>query len=463
MKNKIRLTAVLSSAALLAIGGSMMSWAKGWEMEDGEWVYLDNDGDRVYEEWKKSGNYYYYLNEDGVMATSQLVEDDDNIYYVNENGVRVSNQWVNVENEDNDEVDEKEVDTLWYYFGANGRAYRATDTDLKVKTIDNRTYIFDQEGRMVSGWTRVDDDTYYLGEENEGWARTGWQLLEPAEDLSSEEYDEEEWFYFRSNGKMRSGTSAYIDGKYYRFNEDGVMEDEWHSVGAASDSSATSAFAGPNGSVTNGWVYTAEPGDEDGDQYWYYLVNGTDEEGNAVRGVPFNYESGAGMQAKTIKSKTYLFDDDGKMLDGIVELTDDLEAIVSGSKSLEAGIYYFDESEGSANGQMKTGKVTVEDDGEKYYYHFMSSGKAYVNTVKGGILYGEGGQRIAADDGNSNMIYVTKDDITVDGTSKVIPAGTSIAVSSSGKVKTSGSVKIDGETWKVVDTSTYEVELQADN
>ena len=462
-KNKFRLTAVLSAAALFTIGASMMCWAKGWTTEDGEWVYLDSDGERVTEEWKKSGEHYYYLDEDGFMATSRLIEDDDNFYYVNEYGSRVTNQWVSVENEDGDEVNGTEVDTLWYYFDSNGKAYKASDSEYKTKTIDGQTYIFDQDGHMVSGWVEIGDDTYYLGTENEGWAKTGWQYLEPDEDLTGDEYDDFEWFYFKSTGKMRYSCTAYIDGKYYRFNEDGVMEDEWYSVSTSTESAGISAYASANGTVTNGWVYTTEPGDDSSDLDWYYLVNGTDEDGNTVKGVPFNYESGAGLQAKVIKSKTYIFDEDGKMQDGIVELEEDLEAVVSGAKALDAGIYYFDDSDGSTNGQMQTGKVTVEDDGEYYYYYFMSTGKACTNTVKNGILYGENGQRIQAEDGNSNMIYVTKDDIAVDGSTRVIPAGTSIIISSSGKVRTSGSVKIDGETWKVVDTSTYEAELQADD
>lgn len=436
----------------------MMTWASGWEVEDGQWVYLDKYGDRVTEEWKRSGDYYYYLDEDGFMATNRLVEDEDNVYYVNEQGIRVLNQWVSVDNTDGDEVDGKKVDTLWYYFGSSGKAYRAADSELKAKTIGSDTYIFDQEGRMVSGWTELGEDTYYLGTENEGWAKKGWQHLEPSDDMSQEEYDDQEWFHFKDSGKMRFDCSAYIDGRYYRFNQDGVMEDEWHNPSGTSE-----AFAGTDGSVTNGWVYTSEPGDANGDFYWYYLVNVKDQEGKTVRGVPFNYESGVGYQAKSINGKIYLFDEEGKMQEGIVDLDTDLDAEIAGAKALEAGIYYFEEKDGSTNGQMRTGKVTVEEEGEKYYYHFTNSGKAYVNTVKNGYLYDEFGQKVYADDGNSYMVYETRHEIDVDGSSKVIPANTQILVSASGKVKTSGRTKIDGDTWKVVNTDTYAVELQPED
>ena len=59
MRKQTKLVAVLSAAALFAIGASMTSFAAGWAQEDGSWVYLDRDGDRVTEEWKKSGSNYY--------------------------------------------------------------------------------------------------------------------------------------------------------------------------------------------------------------------------------------------------------------------------------------------------------------------------------------------------------------------------------------------------------------------
>ena len=42
MKKQTKLVAVLSTAALLAIGASMTSFAAtGWAEEDGTWVYYD--------------------------------------------------------------------------------------------------------------------------------------------------------------------------------------------------------------------------------------------------------------------------------------------------------------------------------------------------------------------------------------------------------------------------------------
>ena len=48
MKKQTKLVAVLSTAALLAIGASMTSFAAtGWAEEDGTWVYYNRDGERA--------------------------------------------------------------------------------------------------------------------------------------------------------------------------------------------------------------------------------------------------------------------------------------------------------------------------------------------------------------------------------------------------------------------------------
>lgn len=61
MRKQTKLVAVLSAAALLAIGASMTSFAaQGWAEEDGTWVYYDSSNDRVTEEWKRSGENWYW-------------------------------------------------------------------------------------------------------------------------------------------------------------------------------------------------------------------------------------------------------------------------------------------------------------------------------------------------------------------------------------------------------------------
>ena len=158
MRKQTKLVAVLSAAALLAIGASMTSLATtGWQEENGTWVYYDKNGDAVTEQWAKSGNNWFWLNEDGEMATDYLVDDDGNYYYVDANGAMVTNQWVSIENEDYDGDDGDEPLNYWYYFGANGKAYKSSSNSnsASFKTINGKKYIFNDEAQMLYGLSLI--------------------------------------------------------------------------------------------------------------------------------------------------------------------------------------------------------------------------------------------------------------------------------------------------------------------
>ena len=136
MRKQTKVVAVASAAALLAIGASMTSLAAtGWVEEDGIWYFYDRDGNRVEDEWKKSGDNWYWMDseEGGAMAIDKLVEEDDDTYYVDANGVMIRNTWVKVVNEDQDEDDEAEYD--YYYMQSNGKAYKQNGDSISKKTI----------------------------------------------------------------------------------------------------------------------------------------------------------------------------------------------------------------------------------------------------------------------------------------------------------------------------------------
>ena len=544
MRKQTKLVAVLSAAALLAIGASMTSFAATkWVQEGEDWVYLDRDGERECNVWRRSNDNYYYLNEDGIMAKDTLVKDDTvgATYYVDENGVRVTNAWKEIPNEEQAQVgSENTEDTpevLWYYFGSAGKAYTAGN-EKKVREINGKYYMFNEEGQMLSGWQRgTNGDLYYLGNEREGWAYTGWQHLEPNDYMQEEDYDELEWFHFGSTGKAKVDKSAYIDGRYYHFNGDGIMDDDWYDNLASQPSaaSAAKAFASVSGSLSNGWVYTGDadlPEDvryDNDDLYWYYLVS-VREGSKVARSIPYNYHvNGDGpVRAKVIKNKTYLFDNDGKMLDGFIIINDDdntpaglvgPEGLVDATtgnqvaynriaettnahdnkvvtnfagandpfaavykmsngeyidkngnvttdpaervksyagiegRTLVNGLYYFNEAGGSLNGQMQTGRTAITKDGDTYYYYFSKDSKypgyAYTNAVQDGYLYGADGRCVVAESGNSHMVYVLPETVQImskkeNGQQKTIAGGSAVIVSRTGKIKTSGTVTIDG-------------------
>ncbi len=440
MRKQTKLVAVLSTAALLAIGASMTSFAAtGWAEEDGTWVYYDKNGDKVNEAWKKSGDNWYWLDDNGEMAVDTLVEDDDNTYYVNETGAMVRNQWVAIENEDAGEDDEP--DNYWYYFQSNGKAYKRSDNAssdaINAKVINGKKYAFDTDGRMLYGWVKdgerqtdddawQDKDAYYFGDENDGAMSIGWRLISITDDNAEgaqpgDEFwdeDQDRWFWFKSSGKKQtSKANKTINGKKYGFDEYGRMVASWYAKdvvatttaastsmsttdqvqGVASYSDAFMYFSDPESGAryTKGWFkvvpgyYLHESKYNDGDEYWYYA----DGDGQIYANV-----------IKTIKGKKYAFDNYGRMITGLVFLEMDNNETASDiamKYADDAGTY--DAAGYQDNG--KTGPYDTEDNFD-----------AFVKDHQGEIASGKirsyyfGG----SDDG---AMKTGKQNVTIDGDS----------------------------------------------
>ena len=443
MRKQTKLVAVLSAAALLAIGASMTSFAaRGWQEENGTWYYYNTDDDYVTDEWKKSGNNWFWLNEDGEMATDALIEDGDNYYYVNANGAMVTNSWVAVEPDD-DDYEEDTPDHYWYYFGSNGKAYKASSSSdgVKKKTINGKTYGFDTEGKMLFGWVnesgdRITDESpfeeamYYFGDSDDGAMQTGWLLYTDGSDLK-EEYDDlsELWFWFNpSNGEMKKAEAGKdsvdktINGRKYRFDENGVMMSEWGWDATISSASLKYFNGDTDGHMTKkGWIWAIPDEDyiqsdyEDDTYRWFYA----DGSGNAETD-----------KIKKINGKKYLFDSYGRMKSGLVLVEDGkfvglIDTDATDGKALRDGVeadiaydseddpnpmvdnenvflYYFGDEE--TDGSMKTGKnIKVEFQDDTYTMAFETSGKG-MNKKDGSKLYKNGFLATASSDNKYEVV-----------------------------------------------------------
>ena len=412
MRKQTKLVAVLSAAALLAMGASMTSFAAGWEKDDaGVWHYYDSDDNQVTDEWKKDGGKWFYLNEDGDMETDAWVDDD---YYVGEDGAMLVNKWIKVADDD-DSSDPDDDGENWYYFNNKGKKV----TDDKKK-INGKTYYFNTDGEMRYGWFEDNGDWYYLGTEDEGWrtdAKWLW-LEEPNEDDEDNDSmpshddcslcDSEGWYYFQNDGKAYRDNSKKkkINGKYYYFNEHGQMLYEWidnKKVSVASNSKldaartdGTVATAGEmlyyneveDGSRGNGWyqIDGAEDLDADGDTDWYYIDDGEVKyaDGGSKDFATYDDDGAVYVQRIKVEGKYFAFNEKGQMQDGLQYCQAD------------GGFYYFDD-----NGYQKTGRVTsVENDDDDYTFYFNTkngkNGLGY-NGLKDDYLYFNG-KRLDADD-----------------------------------------------------------------
>ena len=434
MRKQTKLVAVLSAAALLAMGASMTSFAAGWEKDDaGIWHYYDSDDEMVYDEWQKDGSKWFYLDEDGNMLTDAWVDD---AYYVGEDGAMLVNEWKKTYS-DNDMDDPDEDGEFWYYFGSKGKKIEDDS-----KKINGKTYYFDEEGRMLSGWQQFGNYAYYLGGEDEGWrAENQWLWLEKSglidnddeddevfgtdvltcNDNDGEQCDDEGWYWFQSSGKLYTDSSKKkINGKYYIFNEHGQMLYEWIDndttlkVGSNAQLDgqlASSSYVKPtakdilyynevdDGSRGNGWyeIDGAQDMDTDNDTDWYYIDDGevlfAD---NANKDYATVNSDGDMVYVQRIKveGKYFSFNEKGQMQTGLQFCRD------------AGGFYYFDD-----NGYQKTGRVSnVECDDDDYNFYFNTkngkNGLGYTGK-KDGYLYFNG-KRLEADD-DYRIYYVNGD------------------------------------------------------
>ena len=432
MRKQTKLVAVLSAAALLAMGASMTSFAAGWEKDDaGVWHYYDKDDEMVTNEWRKDGGKWFYLDDDGDMLMDSWVDDD---YYVGSDGAMLVNQWAKTTSEDS--VDDPDDDgDHWFYFGSKGK--KITNDHKK---INGKTYYFNEDGEMRDGWYDSGSAIYYLGDEdNGGRAENQWMWLErPTEDDDAEdgdwehadecEYkcDDEGWYWFGSDGKMYQDASKKksVNGKYYYFNahgqmlyewvntkdgntNDGVKYDEELNPGAAASRSEAEASGAEalqefnsdvvddmryasqveDGSRIQGWreIEGSQDAQSDDDTNWYFFDKGEAEKASKSDKVPNAKDGDDSVYRARIKceGKYFCFNELGQMQTGL--------------QYVGGYIYYFD-----GNGNMKTGKVSdiEEEDNDLYNYSFITksggNGRG-VNGEKDGYLYWNG-KRLEADD-----------------------------------------------------------------
>lgn len=463
MRKQTKIAALISAAAVLSVGGAMTAFAAtGWQQENGTWVYYNRNEEKVTEQWQKSGDYWYYLDDNGEMAVDSLIDDNGDTYYVDINGVMVTNRWVAVDNEN--AGDENEPNQWWYYFGANGKAYKRSDSatgDVSLKTINGKKYTFDTDGKMQYGWvkdgeTQYDDNAwqdaeYYFGDENDGSMAEGWREIAIRDDQSAEaqpgdnywDEDQTRWFYFKASGKKeKNQTGKTINGRKYGFDEYGRMNAGWVTQATASNTSVKDGGLQGIATYSNSFMNYSTP--EDGARYtkgWfkvtpgYYLQRDKYEDGSDY----WYYSDGNGKlvtnQIKTINGKKYAFDNYGRMISGfvvlqmqaagtgysskdIVEKLDDenrYDTADNYNKFVKANPVLFRTGElkayffgGSDDGSMKTGKQTVELDGEKYTFEFEKNGSkkgAGINGMDDHKFY-VGGKLTTADSDSKIEIVV---------------------------------------------------------
>lgn len=404
---------VIAAASLAGIEAKTAYAVEGWTSDGEEWKYLDDEDNPVRNVWRQSRDAWFYLGSDGVMKRDCFVEDGSGLYYVDEEGKRVENDWVLAQ-----EDEDSGYEAGWYYFGGNGKAYRKTSTPRK--TIGGKTYMFDENGRMLTGWfdrdgepLDEDDDPMvegecYAGEDGalltEAWLDYSeidpYALDDITSSISGRDYNEYDriWLYFNNRSKkVRSKgdrlVQRNIDGVTYGFDEYGIMLPWWSKAGSVSNadksnpSSELSArfYAGYDGGklLKDSWFWMypeeglAEDDSNDGEYSWWH----TDQNGEVYRD-----------RIKKINGRRYAFDGLGRMQTGFV-LFDGSSTFVAqydpdvwSSQDFKDGnlyggekadLYFFSPDELN-DGSMQTGdEVSVELADGVFTFGFKSNGIAY--------------------------------------------------------------------------------------
>lgn len=400
----------ISAAAFMSLGIFTMSAfaAEGWSLSNNTWVYLDKNDQRVINEWKKGAdNLWRYLDSKGEMAINTWADEE---YFVDADGIMVVNQWMQTQPQF-----DRYGEAKWFYFGSNGKIVRDG-----IKKIDGRSYLFDSEGIMQTGWS--EDGMYYLGED--GAMKTGWRYIEAPEDQRDDYYgsgslDGMYWYYFSSNGKKYTPATSNdgedfrvsrIDGKYYCFNYDGQMQTGWIYMEGNPDTADGNTiknwryFAEEGirnaalGSAVPGWLSLEPPemlqDNVDEPVVWYYFEkDGVPKMGPDDKNVSTD-------DFIRVDGKTYLFNEKGNPVEGLVK-------VEIGSTG-EYTSYYFDENSKTA---LKGRQTVEEGDGTKstFYFNEGSNVGRGVTGVKGNYLYYMGKRQEADSDSRYSLVSIPDD------------------------------------------------------
>ena len=196
-----------------------------------------------------SAIYYAGGDNDGVLRTGWVT------YYDGYDG--------------DDDNPASEYTNLYFYFNTSNNKKYGEDGAV-TKKINGRTYAFNSDGVMLSGWdpykerdayTSISDKTtYFSGEDDGHQVKKGWVYAVPAESIDSKKYndDEEVYMYFASSGDSVRDQFKKINGKYYAFNASGVMKTGiviWSPSGVSDVTYTPAGATVPSHTNVNGYHY----------------------------------------------------------------------------------------------------------------------------------------------------------------------------------------------------------------
>ncbi len=184
------------------------------------------------------------------------------------------------------------------------------------------------DGSYASGGFVPIDGQWYLFSED-GVMQTGWHLIDGSwylmpgsgERLTGWQKNGGCWYYFDANGVMQSGWQQ-IDGSWYYLGEDGRMQTGWKLIGGSW------YYLGGGGAMKTGWLQQGSK--------WYFLNGGgVMQTGWVYTGGAWYYMDGNGVMqtgSLTIGGISYTFSSSGALQNGTPPVSADAD--LSGAKTL---------------------------------------------------------------------------------------------------------------------------------
>ena len=375
-----------------------------WKYIEGKgWIYfgdsgscyrgwIDGNGSQYYSIFDINGDYYLF-DADGVMQTNT----EFNNYYFGADGKAVKNEWV-------------KFSEGYKYYGEYRDSYRGgSDGEGNEYSafyeIDGKTYAFNPNGYMVTGWIHQWDTWYYFNSDgsraSNQWIDDTYYINEFGSMVTNSWVDDS--YYVGSDGKKTKNTweavsggwkcvqgdgtyatskICLVDGYYYAFDFNGLMVQD--------NTMWVSQFI--NGSFTSGYVYADVSGHlikgwyKDDYNQWYYFGDSYLSYNDGLYDIATNkyYFRNSVMQT------SLEFINDGKVYradqNGFVTMVD--TSSKTGWAEYEHSTYYFN------NGQIVRNQI-ISVDGNKYYFDadgkksngsFTFEGKNYITDQNGIII-----------------------------------------------------------------------------
>lgn len=198
------------------------------------------------------GNYTYSFNEFGQLLTGffnesgemwnpshsedpfDLLNDQGTLYHSSESNGAMTAGWYKL-NFATSRYPDKDV--IWLYFNPSSfKITRTTGNNYKSANIDGKTYAFDDNGVMLTGFeaSKFNEEhggstkMVYFGEDG-AEIKNGFYNLDMDNDINNEifenfdEYDEDVTIFLTKNGLVYTNAIKKIYGSYYGFDKNGAL------------------------------------------------------------------------------------------------------------------------------------------------------------------------------------------------------------------------------------------------